>query len=862
MQNVIDSYYQEIRVNQEYTSLVYSDFEKSNLRKPSVPIIKVKTLNTNDYLKRINNKNSMEGLYPPNCRYVETSSNGTLVVIEEPPAYRTVKIDMSLSGEIQRLRDAGLLEEYGYTKDVLDKFNKPYTFTLAMPYVVFILYINKVNEINISSVFFRSNQLSGFSDYLCKAPFTNISSDQSICLGDDAHKRGRSLQDTISNVIMVFWSATFNADYTYNYEAYRKTPILNSYIEWQHASKENPMFIYNAEWIKWTRNLKQQINNVKNQLGMTDTHTVNYRELSDIFNKTRDSGIDMKPSEKARKTQRLYYDIAQSIYLKLNLNINVGDYIKMKNGSFAYVDSFVGFMDGGDISYILMKSENGNSFNLKFTPACKKYLIEVITDQRCAQTATLENGNVIKPGDIIIMKRGTNEIYKKVDYIRKSRGEDETILELKIGNHYFLTGNLDAEVFNITSPEISGLKMNKKDIYIHIRDTSNSASAVIRGASRVKYSTINVPDSGNLSAIFKNTYGSLTGYKSSINLEKSNCNTVVLEKDVKELNGIFRLGRMIYNITHDGSAPRKRLAWAHNGRLLYESSFNISKPRKPYIKNLINGNTFFIQGVDFDTTFTIGDKVVVANWATPIDVLNIKEIQGFKVDEERGDIYFILANREGSLSQEKYIDQHNGVISTGRIRRVTNKIEKLKVGTKIIAKKGGVFAFPKKDVNIIVAFIVDGPYEPLVLCSNGCTLWYSTVMEKFTRISMASKKWKSLSHAPLDLSKIKLQAGDIINGQSDYRIKQGYLLYDPIQTRALRALPLECYTNAPNSYSFDKYFMQNALFDCIPNPRIGPKNQTELGSVHGYFDFHGGIIPDPTNKSVFTFINERGENDV
>ena len=154
-----------------------------------------------------------------------------------------------------------------------------------------------------------------------------------------------------------------------------------------------------------------------------------------------------------------------------------------------------------------------------------------------------------------------------------------------------------------------------------------------------------------------------------------------------------------------------------------------------------------------------------------------------------------------------------------------NKIEKLSVGTKIIAKESGIASFPKKDVNIIVSIIIDGPHEPLVLCSNGCTLWYSTIMEKFELITMKSKRWKTLQHIPLDLSKIKFQAGDIVVGQTDYKNKTGYLLYIPITTNNIRALPITSYNHPSDTFVFDKYFISDAIFDCIPTPRKDQLNK-------------------------------------
>jgi hypothetical protein len=240
-----------------------------------------------------------------------------------------------------------------------------------------------------------------------------------------------------------------------------------------------------------------------------------------------------------------------------------------------------------------------------------------------------------------------------------------------------------------------------------------------------------------------------------------------------------------------------------------------------------------------------------------LDVLNVKTIYGFKVEEDQEKISFILADKNDNLSEVLYVEnRRSGAIYTGRVRKVTNKFEKLSVGTKIIAKEAGVYAFPKKDVNIVVAIIIDGPFEPLVLCSNGCTLWYSDVMTKFTKVSMKAKRWAKLNHVPLDLSKIKFQAGDIITGQVNYTSPYGFILSGEAR-RVLKAFPLETYTRYPDSYSFDKYFQADAVFDCIPAPRINPRVQAEIGYKRGFVDFHGNCIIGEDTASPYILINDR-----
>ncbi len=166
-------------------------------------------------------------------------------------------------------------------------------------------------------------------------------------------------------------------------------------------------------------------------------------------------------------------------------------------------------------------------------------------------------------------------------------------------------------------------------------------------------------------------------------------------------------------------------------------------------------------------------------------------IQAFKFNESSGNITFILADRDGNLHQEKYVDGQNGFIYVGRIRKITNTFGKLTAGTKIKCKEAGIPHFPMKDVNIIIGFITDtdGP-DPLVLCSNCCTLWYSDVLSKFQKITMKAKKWASLKHAPIDVSKIKYQAGDLVQGDLGISYTYDVPVSELIMERVILSLPL------------------------------------------------------------------------
>jgi len=849
-----DKLVEEIRFNEKYAHLFYSEYIPEKYEADSLPTIKRKTLLTDDYVKRLTGDGSEGGMIPANVRYMEELEKGHLVVIEEPPAYRTIKSTMSFSNEVSRLKRSGKLDMMGYTNWVQEN-KSPHSFTLAFPYVIFILYVTKYNEVTSGQVFLRTQQMSGLSDYLLKAPMCNISDGGFVCFGKSINKRAQSFTGAIQHAIMVWWSAVFNTDYTYNYNAYKDVPVLNSYLEWQYMGQANPMFIYSADWIKMNCTLGKRLEYTKTNHNLMDKKSMGYKELAQMFYEAQDTGIEMKVSKRSKRTYKLFYDIAQGTYLDAETNITVGDSFETKNGKMAYIDSFVGFADGSDIMYVQIDIDGRLSL-LKLTENARKFLAEKITEQRRADEAPIPNGTVVKPDQILIVKHGENEAYHKVEYIRKSRGFDgEDILEVKMGNNYYLTSNLDATEFKVDQPEIDGIKLDKNSQYIIMGDNNHPGAKA--HAYRMRFNSIDVTSRGNISAQFVNCYPPVRNHTMRLELSNGASRRRIYKLDeVRRMEGRLRIGRQLFIIPNNSMMePREETVWGVEGIAAYDGNHSMKRIKGEATKALLDTDRFFVEGADFDTEFVIGDKVVVANWRNPLDVLTVKMIQGFKYDESSGNISFIVIDKESNLSEVEYVDGYRGIIHTGKVRKVTNKVGRLSAGTKIRATVAGITCFPKKDVNIIVAFIIDTNREPLVLCSNGCTLWLNDVMENFKRITLKSKQWPTLDHAPLDLSKIKFQAGDIINGLKDYKSKHGYLLYGPSTTRALRAMPMEYFGSYPESYSLDRYMTRECRLDCIPAPRVSPAKIEQVGVLRGMIDLHSYDVFE--NNLSTRYLNQR-----
>lgn len=857
---------EEIRINQKFASICEADYgDQPTDDNPSEPIIRTRMLSTKRYLNKLTSNVSREQILPANTRFHERFSQGDLFVIEDPPSLRSIMIDVDMWGVYQRLKSDGKIEEYGIENYMHDN-ERPYRFTLAFPYTIFIIAVNRDGYAMANCVFFRTQPLVGLSDHILMAPLYNIPESQYMCLGSEASKTYTSPTAVAINSINVFWGAKFCADYTYNVQQYGDVPGVCDYFTWEHLSRTNPMFVYTAHWKKFGESLFQFITNLKQSYNLTRSYEMmNYKSIRGAF--INPEPTDIEKTSRGGYEYRLFDNISNGVFLKNTEQLNVGDSFILANGKVGIVETFLGNQDGDAVTHMNIITSDGQKKLLKLSSKFKNYIYDRLMEERYVKEATILDGQVLKSNDIIkVPNKLGSMIYKKVKYIRKAPDDE---LEILMGTDYYLASNIKTvERLDIKEPEIGDLKL-KKDTPYFIYNRQSIRSQPYREAAEATFEDLDVNDNGRILARFRtNTEDHLDYRTVQINTDNNKVTTtrvVPLDDKVRPLDPVFRLGRKIWGSYNEDSRLSSGNLWGTPDGIVYRRNTYSEIPSMKLIyKHLVNDDRFASQSFDYDIDFSIGDLVVVANWNDPNDLLSVKEIEGFKMtnDEERENrdgrrhstIDFVLKKRDGTLITETFVDEGK-VILTGKIRKVTTKLGDLEVGMKIIPKEAGICNFPKKDTNIIVAFVIDGGHEPLVLCSNACTLWISDVEEKFEIIPRSSDKWESHPHAPIELDKIKFQPGDLIRSAGmDFRGSQGYTVFRNLDNRGLRAHPNEYYHSSPEQYTMDSYFRSSMKLDCIPLPRLMQKQQDELGVIAGYPNFHGAVTPS-INARLY-FLNE------
>jgi len=861
----------DIRINRNYISLILNQIqsiEGAKNHEKAIPTKTIKTLPTADYLKKYNESlSSNPTILPPGCRYFESlPTGGAIVVIEEQPQFRTVALAINFDMMFQEIKSRDLLKQYGIPENWLtsgrtesSKFGNYYQLNLAMPYVIFVLYLDNNYQVTSGYPFFRVNQMIGLSDYLLKIPLSNINDSQRICFGSRIISQTfDSFSASAKNAVDVFWTSVFNTDYTYNIQSYREIAGISNYLEWQYLSRIDPMFIYRVDWIKMNNNINDYITGMRRgERKQENVGPVSYDHFMNTFTKPIKIA-EVKTGRIRIKNEAIFYDVATGIYLTDLIRLEVGDSFKNESGNKEYhVVSFLGRR--GLEPKIIRLSKNGKLFNYKINDLSMEYLKNRVESQRYIPTIQLRDDLVLAPDDIIKYKTLSGaEVFKRVYYIRKSIDGKP---EIRMGNQYYLAANFpkNVEKYDIENPELYGMKLKKGDKYIRIKNRSDSP--VIGYIEPCVFDGVDIGTSNNIIMKFVLTsmknIGSIITIDYPTSKDTNHYRTIFPVLDsypVCEFPKLVSVGRtlrsfMAYN--EDGSDRNAKVYKTPDG---YKISTDVESTRTKmiYYNNLIKDNKVFrIDTIFGFIQFEIGDLVVASNWKNPLSVLNIKRIEGFKVEKtDQGNfLYFVLMDKNGNLSQELFM--FNEMIRSGYIRKIVTKYEDLESGTKIISNEPGISNFPKKDVNIIIGIIVDGP-QPMVLCSNGCTLWYDDVIEKFTQIPMNSDEWKEKEHMPLDPRKIKFQAGDVVipaylESGKDY----GYLMIQTRDSRSLKYLPLSTYTSYHESYPADKTFQDECIFDCIPNPRVAKAQQDKDGYIPGNFNFQGEIILDESSSLLF-----------
>jgi len=833
----------EIRINYDrihlYSSSNVNEENNNKEESCSVPVQMKKSMPMRNFQEKFDRSfySKQLRILPDKCKYFEQFGNKKLYVIEEQPSIRTIKMMLPVSLELNYLENAGKLNDPDISKYFNEKQNnwkkEEYdnirSYSLSMPYVIFIISLDRNNQYLSTWIYLRLAPLVGKDDYLLAAPFCNIDDSEQICMGSHASRRANTDQQAIQNVIDTFWHASYNQDYMYGLQKYQNKKVdgVASYVEWEVMTKNEPNFIYNVDWIPDTRTIGKKINHIK-EMYNSSTTTSFFNKVKIAMNQPvrTDEIVIEKRRNGADISQPLYYDITNGIRPRNNneIYLHVGDpfYIKHKS-AFCFISSFLGTDNGtGIIEYMQVERNDGKFFKYKFTKKVREFILEQAKAVRDIDEAKLNNGTVIKTGDILI---DHNNIYKQVEYIRRT---PYNTIEIKfIGLNFYNLDKIEGELRDPNAPVVfEGTKISKDKPYL-VTFYSSENNAILTSSLVMKFDDFLIRTFANDLSIKMKKIDAIES--NPVTLDKLSNNVFDLE-DIEVIDDnpyFYNGGRLCVCVNRvDDSKVGKLIKTAEgftydNDKCRISGNINFSNLEKQIIKD----KKLHISGFNSDIDFSKGDMVVVADWVNPQNMLVYKEIVEFIINIQDRKLSFKLKEESGKVEIVPFIIGNN--IKIGKVRHITKGFDKLKYTDKIRSKVPGICNFPKKDINMIIGFLTDTGGQPLVLCSNGCTLWYEDVLEKFEIFTSEHKAWSRLSAAGLDVDKIKVQTGDLIMINHSH-----YLIGNPSRNSHLKPFP-----EMHISYNRAKEEESYCHFDNFLSPRMLQKDIIET-------EYSNNLVPN------------------
>lgn len=753
----------EIVIGNHYTSIlktvtnmndVNEDCENNenneNIETQHIPIVRNRTIRTNDFFTKLTNHMSNNNeVLPTGCKFFKKFGSGyKILVVEEPPRVRSIKVDMGIESVIEKLKKTGKLKEYEYENYLAENSTSPHSFQLSFPYVVFIILLNKRNEMCFLKPFFRLHPVTSLTDYLFKAPLYNIPDGQDICLG--GVQNFESIYETVENIIETFWLNIYNYDYTNNIKAYENSEAfeVQDYLTWMYHTKQNPMFIYGVEWLEYRMNIGQLINRAENHY--TGSNSRSSSSFDAIHNAVFSANADELHQDLFSKNTTL------TIRMDGN-TVDIGDELLFNDKTY-YLYSIVTSDDGYSYDSIELEDAEGSIICVPFTDFEDGY--KTIFKPNVLKEAEV-NGKILIPGTIISCNIGGYTFYKRIKKLRIALdGKIEALIE---SDHYLIE-NIDFDIIDISNIRIEGQLLGDDKTYYMVTNRNSYCPSYY--LKTLKFDTVNINNNGSFMIKFRDHDRDLVTLNLNNYENGSSSKMFVNPEDLreKEVFAIFDKILVNYNsISKIKLIRNKGILYSRNNRMSHY------KPNGSEINSVLNriliedGSRLSIPGALVDIEFKVGDPIVYADWAEPDNMLNISVIDKFEFVESEDMLYVCSTTLNKKINYRiPFVNFHNFVVNIGIIRKVESSCGEWKSGDKIKANSPGITNFPKKDVNTIIAFINDGSTKyPLALCSNLCTLWMKEdIISKFNVIPYNTAIWKKVESTPYDVSKLKWQHGD------------------------------------------------------------------------------------------------------
>lgn len=816
----------EITINDLYTRINASKYIDDETSKELKPIAKI---STERFFELFNS--GAQDLTPKNCRLFNKTSQGyKTFIFEEAPSLRTVSIEMDLEHEKEFLQSRNLYDEYGCKEYFEEHKKRPYRMQLAFPYMIFIINFDNYDCFKGLKVYYRVHPLKSLDDYLLTTNLLNVSTDGSVCIGEMTESVNRmSLNERAELILSMFWNNEFNNDIISSYQLYEKIPEVYYFMMWRHFSKVDPLFIFSVNWNKSNTTLKSELQHYQ-------TRSNSFNQLYDLISRNNTTGYSREYEHS--QTIAIYNNSSSKTP---NIYLSIGDEFILDDKKKYYIEEI--YVENS-CYYFITEDEDGDLKSFKVTNTFKN---EIVKNWKEDDKLTIldKNGNVVSEGSVLKLFKIDTETYiiRQVNKIRKTR---DNKIEISCGKSFFYASkdfSDTIELFDMENIELDGVKLKQGNKYYLLKDNSYFLKRILE----VTFSHIDFLDNDKINFIFKITNGSTI----TIN---QNGEYKIIEN--LETFDVLRIGNELI-CRREGLT----LAKLQNGFGILSNSntyppesimrLSLTPEEKKFIlDNILRDDTLKIDSFNLDISFSVGDNVVFYHGNLPLEeMIKVRTIKSFTYLDDV--LWIDTVDENNNISSFPYINFNTTkpFILVGSVRKITLGEGIFEKGTKIKSLETSIPLFPKKDTYEVVGIITDGGIAPVILCSNGHTIWADEDnLKRFKFITKSDKKFSSLKTTKLSQVPFKIQPGDMILDGKYFKLVNNY--YKCLETISLQRLG--------SLYGINNY----GFYSTIPLPRLGKRDNLNYKIYYVAPNYHGGFteVINYFGVPFSLFIDERARS--
>ena len=164
-------------------------------------------------------------IFPRNCRFFYEKGDSTIVVIEDEPKKRTVKLGNLVPSRASEPRRVG--------------------YTLPMPYVVYIFHIKNFRLVN-SYIGWRTTPLIRTSDKLSRPLLPNSHESLEVCWGANSGIAAPSVVEVCDKAITQYWVSDFNGDLRTRWDS--RGTVSDKLVDVSRWAAEDVMFMMSLNY--------------------------------------------------------------------------------------------------------------------------------------------------------------------------------------------------------------------------------------------------------------------------------------------------------------------------------------------------------------------------------------------------------------------------------------------------------------------------------------------------------------------------------------------------------------------------------------------------------------------------------------